>query len=147
MGRPVSPWIALRWCGSVFRAPAGEEDIEASFSIGLRAAPQGECARTRPQPQGRRCRWLYAWVYNFDTPTWECLRLPLFDDRLSAYLWEYDNNGVRLAQLRFYEVPTDVAQTPSEWHQEGINPFGFRSSLGTGMDRVDQIVAIASGTT
>lgn len=58
--------------------------------------------------------YLYAWVYNFETATWEYLRLPLFDDRLSEYLWEYDNNGVRLAQLRFYEVPTDVAPVPTD---------------------------------
>jgi hypothetical protein len=35
-------------------------------------------------------------------------RLPLFDERLQDYFWQYDNNGLRLAQLRFYEVPTNV---------------------------------------
>ena len=35
-------------------------------------------------------------------------RIPLFDDRLQDYFWEYDNNGLKLVQLRFYEVPTDV---------------------------------------
>jgi hypothetical protein len=35
-------------------------------------------------------------------------RVPLFDDRLSDYFWQYDNNGLRIAQLRFYEVPTNV---------------------------------------
>ena len=35
---------------------------------------------------------------------------PLFDDALQSYFWEYDNNGLRLLQLRFYEVPTDVTQ-------------------------------------
>ena len=35
-------------------------------------------------------------------------RLPLFDDRLQDYFWNYDNNGLRLAQMRFYELPTDV---------------------------------------
>lgn len=34
--------------------------------------------------------------------------IPLFDDRLEDYFWDYDNNGLRLAQLRFYEMPTDV---------------------------------------
>lgn len=37
-------------------------------------------------------------------------RLPLFDDRLEDYFWEYDNHGLKLVQLRFYEVPTDVNQ-------------------------------------
>jgi hypothetical protein len=35
-------------------------------------------------------------------------RVGLFDDRLQDYFWNYDNNGLRLAQLRFYEVPTNV---------------------------------------
>jgi hypothetical protein len=35
-------------------------------------------------------------------------RVPLFDERLQDYFWQYDNNGLRLAQLRFYEVPTNT---------------------------------------
>lgn len=35
-------------------------------------------------------------------------RIPLFDDRLQDYFWDYDNHGLRIAQLRFYEIPTDV---------------------------------------
>ncbi len=35
-------------------------------------------------------------------------KVPLFDDRLQEYFWQYDNNGLRLAQLRFYELPTDT---------------------------------------
>jgi hypothetical protein len=35
-------------------------------------------------------------------------RYPLFDDALQDYFWDYDNRGLKLAQLRFYEIPTDV---------------------------------------
>jgi hypothetical protein len=35
-------------------------------------------------------------------------RVPLFDDALQGYLWEYDNNGLKLVQLRFYQTPTNV---------------------------------------
>lgn len=35
-------------------------------------------------------------------------RYPLFDGRLHDYFWEYDNRGLRLAQLRFYDCPTTV---------------------------------------
>ena len=34
--------------------------------------------------------------------------VPLFDDRLEDYFWGYDNNGLKIAQLRFYEHSTDV---------------------------------------
>lgn len=33
---------------------------------------------------------------------------PLFSDDLDAYFWEYDNNGLRVAQLRFYNVETEA---------------------------------------
>lgn len=39
-------------------------------------------------------------------------RFPLFSDPLDDYFWEYDNNGLKLAQLRFYEIPTTVAPDP-----------------------------------
>ncbi|MEK7615931.1 MAG: hypothetical protein AAB420_01850 [Patescibacteria group bacterium] len=35
-------------------------------------------------------------------------RMPLFDDRLQDYYWSYDNNGMRLMQLRFYPIGTNV---------------------------------------
>lgn len=34
--------------------------------------------------------------------------IPLFDPRLEDYYWDYDNNGLKVAQLRFYEQSTDV---------------------------------------
>jgi len=36
----------------------------------------------------------------------------LFDRDLADYYWQYDNSGLKLAQLRFYEVPTNVGTTP-----------------------------------
>ena len=35
-------------------------------------------------------------------------RYPLFDGTLEDYFWEYDNAGLHLAQLRFYQLATDV---------------------------------------
>jgi hypothetical protein len=35
-------------------------------------------------------------------------RVPLFGDQLQDFFWQVDNNGLRLAQMRFYEIPTDV---------------------------------------
>lgn len=35
-------------------------------------------------------------------------RYPLFDETLQDYYWSYDNNGLKLVQLRFYEMATDV---------------------------------------
>jgi hypothetical protein len=33
-------------------------------------------------------------------------QVPLFGNDLLSYYWSYDNEGLKLAQLRFYEVPT-----------------------------------------
>jgi hypothetical protein len=35
-------------------------------------------------------------------------RMALFDDRLQGYFWDYDNKGMRIVQLRFYECVTLV---------------------------------------
>jgi hypothetical protein len=35
-------------------------------------------------------------------------RVPLFDDRFEDFLWYYDNRGLKLAQVRFYECPSTV---------------------------------------
>ena len=35
-------------------------------------------------------------------------RVPLFDDRMKDYFWSYDNKGLKLLQLRFYPISTNV---------------------------------------
>jgi len=35
-------------------------------------------------------------------------RYNLFNDALQDYFWSYDNNGLKLLQLRFYQVPSTV---------------------------------------
>ena len=34
--------------------------------------------------------------------------MPLFSDDLAEYFWDYDNKGLKLAQLRFYNVETEA---------------------------------------
>jgi hypothetical protein len=33
---------------------------------------------------------------------------PIFSQNYSGYFWQYDNQGLRLLQLRFYQVPSNV---------------------------------------
>ena len=35
-------------------------------------------------------------------------QVPLFGATADEYFWEYDNSGLKLAQFRFYEVPTNT---------------------------------------
>src|SRR5438034_10781554 len=35
-------------------------------------------------------------------------RTPLFDSSLQNYLWQYDNTGLKLLQLGFYQVPATI---------------------------------------
>jgi hypothetical protein len=35
-------------------------------------------------------------------------QIGLFSDELLSYYWSFDNQGLKLVQLRFYEVPTDT---------------------------------------
>jgi hypothetical protein len=48
---------------------------------------------------------------DFDTDTQTCDRWavsPLFGDDGASYWWDYDNSGLRVAQLRFYNVETEA---------------------------------------
>jgi hypothetical protein len=36
--------------------------------------------------------------------------VPLFSDGYQDFLWEYDNSGLKLLQLRFYNVPSDLSR-------------------------------------
>jgi len=49
------------------------------------------------------------YVYYCDTTTGKLVRVPLFDSSNDSFYWRYDNNGLKLAQLRFYQTPTTVA--------------------------------------
>jgi hypothetical protein len=47
----------------------------------------------------------------------ECLdvdQVPLFSQETLGYLWDYDNHGLKLAQLRFYEILTDTGWTDTD---------------------------------
>ncbi len=43
-------------------------------------------------------------VYDATTGTYVTQVLPIFDPMFQGYFWAYDNNGLKLLQLRFYEV-------------------------------------------
>lgn len=49
------------------------------------------------------------YVYYCDATTHKVVRVPLFSSPLYQYYWSYTNNGLKLAQLRFYQVSTSVA--------------------------------------
>lgn len=56
---------------------------------------------------------LYVYYVN---ATGQCIRVPLFGDTGTGgtnpqFYWQWTNNGTKLAQLRFYQVPTTVAST------------------------------------
>jgi hypothetical protein len=37
-------------------------------------------------------------------------QIGLFSDDALSYYWSYSNEGLKLAQLRFYEVPTETGR-------------------------------------
>lgn len=74
--------------------------------------------------------YIYAWVY--DEGTWTYMRVPLFSDLLQGYLWNFDNNGARLVQMRFYEgVQTQAPDPLLVPHLASIEPY--QGTPGTSM--------------
>ncbi|MCL7963476.1 MAG: hypothetical protein M8860_11585 [marine benthic group bacterium] len=58
----------------------------------------------------------YCTEWDTTTSPWTCLDwtiIPLFGEEVDEYYWDYDNNGLKLAQLRFYPIST-VAWTDEE---------------------------------
>jgi len=51
-------------------------------------------------------------------------RVSLFDSRLRDYFWYYDNNGLKLAQFRFYECAT-IVPDPSDPNGQQIDTDCF----------------------
>jgi hypothetical protein len=45
------------------------------------------------------------------------VRVPIFDDSIENEYWEYDNDGLKILQVRFYEVETDVSANDSSYLQ------------------------------
>ena len=50
----------------------------------------------------------------------EYVRVPIFSDIIENEYWEYDNHGLKLLQVRFYPVGTDVslADDPAGWDDQ-----------------------------
>lgn len=48
------------------------------------------------------------------------VRVPIFDDIIENEYWKYDNNGLRLLQVRFYPIGTEIIDSDitSGWQQE-----------------------------
>ncbi len=40
----------------------------------------------------------------------EYVRVPIFDDIIENEYWSYDNKGLKLLQVRFYDISTDVSE-------------------------------------
>ena len=48
----------------------------------------------------------------------EYVRVPIFDDIIQGEYWDYDNNNLKLLQVRFYPVETDVSLDDGSWNNE-----------------------------
>ena len=46
------------------------------------------------------------------------VRVPIFDDIIENEYWEYDNHGLKILQVRFYAVETDVSADDGVWNNE-----------------------------
>ena len=69
---------------------------------------QVDLSRTKGQQTFQNVSKEMLYVYAILPGQTTISRVPLFDSRLQDYFWNYDNNGLKLAQFRFYPVPTTV---------------------------------------
>ena len=48
----------------------------------------------------------------------EYIRVPIFDGIIGGEYWDYNNDGLKLCQVRFYDVSTDVSEDDGTWNNE-----------------------------
>ena len=48
----------------------------------------------------------------------EYIRVPIFDDIIQGEYWDYENDGLKLCQVRFYNNSTDVSEDDGTWNNE-----------------------------
>ena len=46
------------------------------------------------------------------------IRVPIFDDIIQGEYWDYDNHNLKLLQVRFYPIGTDVSLDDGTWNNE-----------------------------
>lgn len=51
-------------------------------------------------------------------PVIEYVRLPIFDGLLEGEYWDYENHGLKLCQVRFYDQSTDVVNSDASLNNE-----------------------------
>jgi len=69
---------------------------------------QVDLSRTKGQQTFQNVTKEMLYVYAILPGQTTISRVPLFDSKLQNYFWNYDNNGLKLAQFRFYPVSTTV---------------------------------------
>jgi len=62
------------------------------------------------------------WVWDADNVEWNLERRYLFDDDYQDYYWEYDNNGLKLVQLRFYYEEQEYSASDWKCDDTGLTP-------------------------
>ncbi len=148
---------------SVFARPLGKPNGKAKMTTGAIDPLTGEdvysvCVlnleRTKGQQKfenvSKELLYIYAYVYAGPGPdgvagtaddVYTFQRVPLFDAALQDYFWSYDNSGLKLLQLRFYEgvtttVPDVVTVSPTSGPQGAsglvLTITGTDIALGSG---------------
>jgi hypothetical protein len=150
---------------SVFARPLGKPNGKAKMTTGAVDPCTGEdvysvCVLNLERTKGQQkfenvsveLLYIYAYVYVGPGPdgvvgtaddVYTFQRVPLFSDALQDYFWSYDNSGLKLLQLRFYEgvettVPDVVTVSPTS---------GPRGAVGLVLTITGTDIALGTGAT
>ena len=99
LGKPLGSSIT-KTCATVVSGPNAGEVVCSTLQMVL--------VRSKGKSNFTNVSQELLYIYADIDDDGDLERIPLFDSQMQNYFWDYDNNGLKLAQLRFYPVPTTV---------------------------------------
>jgi len=103
LGSPHDASATMTTCATV------QGELQCSLENTVQTREKGKSSFTDVTNQLTSLVVEYCWQYDDlgDCIDWRTTRVALFAGDTEDWFWNYDNNGLRLAQLRFYEMPVE----------------------------------------
>jgi hypothetical protein len=114
LGKPMDDFSSLKSCQvdpGLDGILGTADDIESCSVAPYILELKRETGKGKTKAQNVTAELLYLWLDTDDDGEADT-RVPLFADAGFGYWWDYDNNGLKVAQIWFMDISTNVGDPP-----------------------------------